>query len=59
MPEKLLKINELVEYVGLSRSSVYRLASLNRFPKPVRIGIRAVAWKSSDINAWLSRLGTD
>jgi prophage regulatory protein len=29
-----------------------------RFPKPVRIGPRAVGWRESDIQAWMDSLPT-
>lgn len=39
---------------GKSRSSIYRDIKAGLFPAPVQIGQRAVAWRSSDIEAWLS-----
>lgn len=37
---------------GLSRSTVYEMMERNEFPKPVKIGPRAVAWIASEIEAW-------
>jgi len=39
---------------GLSRSTIYLLMQNGQFPKPVRIGGRAVAWPEADIEAWLN-----
>ncbi len=39
---------------GLSRSSIYAMMDAGDFPRPVRIGKRAVAWPQSAIEAWLA-----
>lgn len=39
---------------GLSRSSIYDMMDKGEFPRPVRIGKRAVAWPESAISDWLS-----
>lgn len=52
--KKILRIKELTQTVGLSRSSIYRLVSLGIFPAPIRIGVAAVGWDSADIDSWLA-----
>ena len=37
---------------GLSRSGTYEAIERGDFPKPVKIGPRAVAWIESEIEAW-------
>ncbi len=39
--------------VGLSRSEIYRLIALGRFPKPVPLGARAVAWDMDEVQVWV------
>lgn len=39
---------------GLSRSTIYSLMQSGAFPRPVRIGDRAVAWPEVEIEAWIS-----
>jgi prophage regulatory protein len=41
---------------GLSTTTLYRLMLGGQFPRPVIIAKRAVAWRVSDVNAWLARL---
>jgi prophage regulatory protein len=56
MPTKILRLPQVIEYTGLSRSSILEMAktgSLN-FPKPIKIGKRAIGWRSHDIEVWLS-----
>jgi len=50
---RFLRRAEVMEITGLSRPSLYRLMGMNCFPKGVKIGVRAVAWRESDIAAWM------
>lgn len=55
--ERFLRLPEVMKITALSRSSIYLNISENKFPKPINIGIRSVAWLESDINDWvLSRI---
>ncbi|MBM4275595.1 MAG: AlpA family phage regulatory protein [Deltaproteobacteria bacterium] len=47
---------EVIKIVGKSRSSIWRDEKAGRFPKRVRIGIRACGWLRSDLEAWLQSL---
>ncbi|WP_306132235.1 helix-turn-helix transcriptional regulator [Roseivivax marinus] len=45
-----------VEYItGLSRSTIYALMDKGKFPRPVKLGARIVAWPESCIDAWLAQ----
>lgn len=51
---KLLRRPQVEAMTGLSRSSIYRAMDQDQFPRPVKIGQRAVAWRETDLNVWLS-----
>lgn len=53
-PEKLLRLPEVESLTGLKKSSIYAgmKASPPTFPHCVRLSVRAVAWRESDIAAW-------
>jgi prophage regulatory protein len=51
---KLYRLRELSARIGLGRSAIYQAVSSGKFPRPVRIGARAVAWRHQDIEAWLA-----
>jgi prophage regulatory protein len=53
MTNKALRLPTVIERTGLSRSSIYRLVQLGRFPAPVKLSERASAWRESDVVAWL------
>lgn len=50
--ETFLRRSAVEQITGLRRSSIYKFIDEGRFPKPIRIGPRAVAWLESDIAAW-------
>jgi len=50
----LIRRRHVERRTGLSRTSIYRLISEGQFPKPVSLGIRAVGWVESEIDAWLA-----
>lgn len=49
----MLRRRELESWIGLSRSTIYRLMSEGRFPRPIRVGPRAVRWPRTEIETWL------
>lgn len=51
---KLLRINDVIATIGLSRSSIYLLMSQSLFPRPIRVGKRAVAWNSQTLLDWIN-----
>ncbi|MET3051877.1 AlpA family transcriptional regulator [Pseudomonas alkylphenolica] len=54
--DRLLRIEEVVHTIGLSRNTVYRRIKEGTFPKQVRIGPNSVGWRQSDISVWMSSL---
>lgn len=48
---RLLRLDAVKEITGLSRSTIY--ADPN-FPRPVKIGERAVAWVEVEIQEWVN-----
>lgn len=58
-PESLLRLPQVVALTGRSRVSIYEEMRADRFPRQVKIGRRAVAWKSSEIQAWIAARGQD
>ena len=59
-PEKLNRLPEVSRRTAMPRSSIYLAMKKGTFPRPVRIGERAVAWRESDIQAWIDeRTGGD
>ncbi|PAV27545.1 transcriptional regulator [Tamilnaduibacter salinus] len=53
-PERLLRRKEVESLTGRSRSSIYDDMQAGTFPKPIKIGPRAVAWPESVIREWIA-----
>ena len=53
MQTKILRLPEVKDRTGLSRSTVYLRISDGRFPTPVSLGGRAVGWLESEIEQWI------
>ncbi len=51
---KILRKKEVVERVGLSPVSVWRLEKNGEFPKRIKLGERCVGWIEEDIDNWLA-----
>ncbi len=52
---RFLRRPEVEGRTGLSRSTIYAAMDRGAFPRPVRIGLRAVAWRECDIEHWLEQ----
>jgi prophage regulatory protein len=51
--DDLLRLDEVKRRTGLSTSEIYRREAAGEFPTPRKIGMRVVAWYSSDVSAWI------
>ena len=57
MDAAILRVGQVLEIVGIrNRTTLWRMCQEGRFPAPVRIGVRAIGWRISDIDAWLGNL---
>ncbi|MGB5134053.1 MAG: AlpA family transcriptional regulator [Prochlorococcaceae cyanobacterium] len=52
---RLLRLPEVKQKVGLSRTAIYRLIAEGQFPRQVCIGPRTVAWCQDDLEAWIEQ----
>ena len=52
MLDEVIRRADLHRYCGLRRSQVDVYIALGTFPKPIRVGDRAVAWLASELEAW-------
>ena len=54
--KKLLRLQQVIERVALSKSTIYRGMDDGSFPRPLKLDSRMVRWLSEDIDNYLSRL---
>lgn len=51
---RILRLNDVVQKVGLRRSTLYGKISSGEFPAPIKLGARASGWVCSEIDSWIS-----
>jgi prophage regulatory protein len=47
-----LRMWAVTQMTGLGRSTIYRLVAQDKFPSPVRLANRAIAWRRIDLQRW-------
>lgn len=52
-PDRILRLNAVLDRTGLSRSTLYRKIQTGTFPKQVRIATRCAGWRESAVTAWM------
>jgi prophage regulatory protein len=52
-PDRILRINAVLERTGLTRSTLYRKIERGTFPPQIKLSERCAGWRESAINAWL------
>ena len=55
--KRLLRIDEVMARLSISKSSVWEGCRTGRLPQPIKIGPRTTVWKSEDIDAFIENLG--
>jgi prophage regulatory protein len=53
MSNEILRLPRVKIKAGLSRSSIYAAVAQGKFPKPIKLQVRAVGWLESEIEEWI------
>ena len=51
---KLLRLEAVIPLIGMKRSWILQKVKDGKFPKPLRLSPRAVAWRQSDVMEWIN-----
>ena len=54
MPEKILRPRTVVQMVGLSRTTLWRLEKAGLFPMRRKISFGAIGWLESEVLKWIA-----
>lgn len=54
--DAILKLPEVTRITGIGRSNLYAMVQRGEFPKPVKLSVRSVGWRQSEVDAWLAEL---
>ncbi len=52
--DRILRVQEVQQVVGLSRSTIWRLEGKGKFPTRVPLGASSIGWLKSDIETWIN-----
>jgi len=52
-PERIVRTKELLELIGLSRTTIWRMEKEGKFPKSVSLGEGSIGWRWSEVTQWL------
>ena len=52
---RLVRLTELTQMIGVSRSTIYLMVKQGRFPQPVHFG-RTAAWRLAEVIGWQDAL---
>lgn len=55
MSQNLIRMPETMRRTGYGKAWLYRLISQDRFPKPVKIGSRSIAFVESEVDEWINQ----
>lgn len=53
--DRLLRLADVKHMTGLGRSSIYAAIQAGTFPAAVNLTAHAVAWRESEIDAWIAQ----
>jgi prophage regulatory protein len=54
LQHKLLRLPQVKQTTGLSKSTIYARIAEGTFPKQIPLGPRLVVWVESDIQNWIA-----
>ncbi len=52
---RVLRLPQVREKTGLSRSGIYERIKNGGFPAPINLGGRTVGWLDAEVDAWINR----
>lgn len=52
--DPLLSWPQLRAVIGLSRPQIWKMREAGAFPQPVRLSPNRIAWRTSEVRAWLA-----
>lgn len=51
--KRVMRIQEVIELTGTSRSTIYRWVYEGNFIKPIRLSASSIGFLASEVEAWL------
>lgn len=52
-PDRILRLNAVLERTGLTRSTLYRKIQQGTFPRQLQLSARCAGWRESAVAEWM------
>lgn len=52
--DRLIPLREVCDWIGASKTEIYRRIAAGTFPLGIRIGESTVRWREADVARWVS-----
>ncbi|WP_070108378.1 helix-turn-helix transcriptional regulator [Burkholderia plantarii] len=53
MDRQIVRLQGVLEQIGVKKTTLYRWIRKGAFPGPVRLGERSVGWFQCDVSRWI------
>jgi prophage regulatory protein len=53
--QRLLRLRNVIDRTGISRSGLYLKIYNNQFPKSIKLSTRTVAWIEDEVDQWIEQ----
>ncbi len=53
-PDRIIRSQEVQSFTGLSRTTIWRLERMGKFPNRVALGPGSVGWKLREVENWIN-----
>jgi prophage regulatory protein len=53
---RIIRIKNLPDKVGLSKSSIMRMVKEGTFPQPIQISEGAIGWLEAEVDDWIAEI---
>ena len=54
--DTMLRMTDVERLTGITKSTIKRMMADGRFPRPMRLGVRAIGWPASDVRTFIKTL---
>ena len=52
---QIIRLKQVKDMTGLSRTTIYRFMSINEFPKQIKLGPKSSGWLIDEVDEWIKR----
>ncbi len=50
---RILRLAQVLERVGISKSTLYKMIAHGEFPRAIQLGQRSTGWLHEEVDVWL------